>query len=200
MFSRKVQFFHRTARDYLTTPERNNQLRTNFPLFDAHQTHSILRMAELSSINTWNVSNVGFLEHYADDILRLKTKFPLPVAHLKVLERIWTLHFKTRATFVGFNSQVFEPMCDEANVQFLYVAAFWGLVHIVRQALHTSEHRHVEAELGASPKLDVSRVGQPSLLISASCADVGSEIVPLLFDQGFSSTSLVPLFDTSVFK
>ncbi|PMD31786.1 hypothetical protein L207DRAFT_500844 [Hyaloscypha variabilis F] len=204
MFSRKVQFFHRTARDYLTTPERNNQLRASFPLYDARQTHSILRMAELSSINTWNVPNVGFLEHYADDILRLThasaTTLQLPVAHMKVFEEVWNLHFKNRAAFVGFNSQVSKPLCYEANVQFLYVAAFWGQVDIVRQALHTSEHRLVEAELGASPKLDVSRLGQPSLLISASCAHVGSEIVPLLFDQGFSSTSLVPLFDTSVFK
>lgn len=39
MFSQRVHFFHRTARDYLTTPERKNQLLASFPLFDAFETH-----------------------------------------------------------------------------------------------------------------------------------------------------------------
>ncbi|KAE9365068.1 hypothetical protein N431DRAFT_549389 [Stipitochalara longipes BDJ] len=201
MFSRRVQFFHRTARDYLTTPERNNQLHASFPLFDAHQIHSILRMVELSSINAWNVAHIYYLESYVDEILRLEnasgTPLQLPDAHLKVLEEIWALHFKQRINTLSFGGDIFTSNSRGGKVRFLHMAAYRGQVDFVRRSLDISNHLFVEVESRESAKLDTLPSGCSSLLLSASLAENDSDIIPFLLNRGFSSTSSVALLDIS---
>jgi hypothetical protein len=211
MFSQRVQFFHRTARDYLSTPERKSQLDANFPLFDAHQIHSLLRLAELSLINPWNVPNSVALLLYVREVFCVReganSPTQLSYAHMKILEEIWTYHFeKTMAmakfSDAGFLSSIFyaPQRYGKESVRFLNVAVQHGQVDFVRQELLALDNRFAEAESRDSSNLGISASGQPDLLLTAACGTGGSEIVSLLLDRGFSAQSYVLLFDSSLYK
>jgi hypothetical protein len=205
MFSRRVRFFHRTARDYLTTPERKSQLDASFPLFDAYQVHSMLRLAELSLINVWNVPEAFDLEIYALEMIELfdatNSPYQQPYSHMKILENIWALHFKQTISLQRFTRiEPYEHEFCQSNVSFLHIAAWHGQVDFVRQELDASNDRFVEAESRVGSKLDTPPPGRSNLLLSASCGVSDSEIVSLLLRRGCSSQSYVSLFDRMINK
>jgi hypothetical protein len=204
MFSQRVQFFHRTARDYLSTPERKSQLDANFPLFDANQIHPLLRLAELSLINPWNIPNDVSLVRYVREMLGFQeganSPAQLSYPHMKILEEIWTYHFKkiTAMELFTLNMIFISQRPVTESVRFLNVAAQHGQVDFVRQELDALDNRLAEAESRESSNLGISASGQSDLLLSAACGAGDSEIVSLLLDRGFSAQSYVSLFDSSL--
>ncbi|KAI1084636.1 hypothetical protein F5B20DRAFT_575956 [Whalleya microplaca] len=50
-FSTRVHFFHRTVRDYLENTTRRSRMEAQYPNFDFSLTHSLLRLAEVSSFD-----------------------------------------------------------------------------------------------------------------------------------------------------
>jgi len=95
-FPRRVQFFHRTAKDYLLAKKKD--LEAGFPGFEAYRVHSCLRLMELAFVNPWNVPRNTGLEYYAVDVILPKGLPTNPVQqtlkHMNFMETIWTTHFQ----------------------------------------------------------------------------------------------------------
>jgi hypothetical protein len=199
MFSRRVQFFHRTARDYLTTPERKSQLDASFPLFDAYRTHSILRLAELTLVNTWNVPYPGELEDYATELIHLRhtsnSLYQQPYAHMKILKEIWDLKLKQTTSLQPFRFWNQTVPKSGSDTLFLNMVAFHGQIDFVRKELGSLSNCLVEAGSRVSPEHDISSSGRSSIILSALCSTRNLEMVPFLLGRGFHSQSYVSLFD-----
>ena len=119
MFSQRVQFFHRSARDYIDTAERRKELEHDFPAFDPQRSHFLLRMGEIAFVNQWNVSSSQALAVYGLGALAMKDKlgqlYKHPYSHLKLMEKIWQRHFRNRC---AFQSVMLPPMAGIVSIAY----------------------------------------------------------------------------------
>jgi len=176
-----VVFFHRTARDYLDTPDRRAKLEAQFPAFDSDRTHSLLRITEMVS--------TGLI---FDDIVELFSwKYQQPHAHMKILETALVRKPEPRRQFIGigsihplsgYASMTWDSGCesDNANIQLLQTAIACG------------QESYVRAEL-ASSQAPMSLSEQINLLTSTMDIRSSAEMMGFLLEKGFSGRSLVEL-------
>lgn len=80
-------------------------------------------MAELSSINAWNVPDVISLKSYATEIWSQEDGFGsiprrLPDTHMKILENIWALHFEQYIMLLDIGGVVYVPPSHGYKVYF----------------------------------------------------------------------------------
>ncbi|KAK0643857.1 hypothetical protein B0T16DRAFT_447697 [Cercophora newfieldiana] len=93
IFSHRVRFFHRSAVDYIDTAARRDEFVRDHPSFEPQRAHFLLRMAEIASVNLWNVPSIQDFEMYGLEVMLMKDDkdklYQHQHSHLKLMEGIW---------------------------------------------------------------------------------------------------------------
>lgn len=194
-FSYHVNFFHRTARDYLVTAPRRKRLKKTFPNLDFSDVLCRLKIAELAlSRSAWsgviNLDLVPF-QDLAWSVLNNDGNFrQLALETTQVMhDNFDRLH---RANFITLLSNEYYMTRSVAGheVSFLHYAAALHQILYVREVMAISQGRGIPPHSGD----ECADAQEMSLLLSATSYRHNPEYVAMLLGAGVSTQCRLHLF------